>query len=186
MFAGASTRGGGGGGGRIALYHTDENHFSGQTLVHGGSAPHQYGGSGTLYVEDQSNVSAIYRTITADNNGFTSSARIHTTRELIFQYPSRGRYEHYDDYVRKTSLRSYANVSVATSGAVWRYHAPNSAYYYDYGFAYISDGSLAREKSYVTSAQLTNVSLTFPYPTLLSHLHVFPLCRLGTGGRVLG
>lgn len=164
-------RGGGGGGGRIALYHTDENHFSGQMFVHGGYASQQHGGSGTIYTEDRSNISSIYRKITADNNGFTSSARISTTRELSFQHPAGS------NYASVTSLRSYSNVTMTTEGALWRYHYPRSTNYYDYSFYYIFDGALGQGNSYITTRQLTNITLTFPYPTLVSHLHIFPLCR---------
>ena len=170
-FPGASTRGGGGGGGRIALYHTGDNHFSGQLFMHGGYAAQQYGGAGTVYTEDRSNGSEIYRKITADNNGFTSSARVSTTRELGFQHPAGS------NYATATSLRSYSNVSMTTDGAVWRYYYPNSNSYYDYSFFYVFDGALGTSKSYITSRQVTNVTLTFPYPTMVSHLHICPLCR---------
>ena len=155
-FTGASSNGGGGGGGRIALYHTDENHFSGQMFVHGGYAAQQYGGSGTIYVEDQSNSSQIYRKITADNGGYTDSARILPVQELLLRpwLQSSG-----------TSIRSYSNISVMANGGVWSHHY----------LRYIFDGSL--DTSYISSQHQVNVTLTFPYPTLVSHLHVFPLCR---------
>jgi hypothetical protein len=45
-------------------------------LVHGGYGYQQYGGSGTIYIEDTSNSSRVYRKIVADNGGYTDSARL--------------------------------------------------------------------------------------------------------------
>ena len=42
FITGASTYGGGGGGGRIAIYHNDTNHFTGQYLVNGGEGYAQW------------------------------------------------------------------------------------------------------------------------------------------------
>lgn len=66
---GSATYGGGGGGGRIAIYHNDTNHFTGQYLVNGGEGYLQWGGSGTIFLKDYS-VSPATTSLTTDNGGY--------------------------------------------------------------------------------------------------------------------
>ena len=68
-FTGASTYGGGGAGGRIAIYHNDTNHFTGQYIVNGGKGYSQWGGSGTVFLKDFS-VEPPLTSLTTDNGGF--------------------------------------------------------------------------------------------------------------------
>ena len=65
---GAATYGGGGAGGRIAIYHTDANHYLGKYDVSGGKGYIQWAGSGTVYIKDLSVSPAVTELIT-DNGG---------------------------------------------------------------------------------------------------------------------
>ena len=47
--SGAGNSGGGGGGGRVAIYHTGDNHWTGEYLMHGGYGYQGYAGSGNLF-----------------------------------------------------------------------------------------------------------------------------------------
>lgn len=69
LFQGAATYGGGGAGGRIAIYHTHINHYEGDFIVHGGKGYNQWGGSGTIYIEDQ-HEQPSKKYLTTDNGGF--------------------------------------------------------------------------------------------------------------------
>lgn len=65
--------------------------------------------------------------------------------------------------------------SVVTNGSVYNYYSWNT--FYSFPLSGLMDGGLGVSQSYITTSQNTNVTLTFPYPTLVSHLHIFPLCR---------
>ena len=69
LTAGAAKYGGGGAGGRIAIYHTDTNHYAGDYIVSGGKGYNQWGGSGTVYRKDLS-VSPTVTQLTTDNGGY--------------------------------------------------------------------------------------------------------------------
>ena len=68
-IAGDAVYGGGGGGGRIAVYHTDQNHFAGEYIVHGGKGHLQRGGAGTVFREDTFESPAQIELLT-DNGGY--------------------------------------------------------------------------------------------------------------------
>ena len=68
LFLGDAKYGGGGAGGRIAIYHTDQNHYAGRYDVSGGKGYSQWAGSGTVYIKDLSVSPATTQLIT-DNGG---------------------------------------------------------------------------------------------------------------------
>ena len=70
---GDAVYGGGGAGGRVAVYHTDQNHFAGQYLVHGGKGYAQRGGAGTMFREDTFSPT-VHRELVVDNGGHEVSA----------------------------------------------------------------------------------------------------------------
>ena len=50
------------------MYHTDQNHFAGQYLVHGGKGYAQRGGAGTMFREDTF-APTVHRELVVDNGG---------------------------------------------------------------------------------------------------------------------
>ena len=69
-IAGDAVYGGAGAGGRIAVYHTDQNHFAGEYIVYGGKGSEQWAGPGTVFREDTF-VTPVHTELTVDNGGHT-------------------------------------------------------------------------------------------------------------------
>ena len=148
---------GGGGGGRMAMYHSKENHFTGEYLVHGGYGMSGFGGSGTIYLENQLNTTNPVRDLIIDNNGHTKSEQIEESEELDLIY-------HTD---ATNGFYTKNNILFVSDGVTWHY----SHYYYLYR---IIDGS--RSTGYISSSKTPTITLTFPHTLFVDHLKVYPLC----------
>ena len=143
---------GGGGGGRMAMYHSKENHFTGEYLVHGGYGRSGFGGSGTIYLENQLNATNPVRDLIIDNNGHTKSEQIEESEELDLIYHAG-----------------------ATSGFYTENNILFVSDYNHYNYLYrIIDGS--RSTGYISSSKTPTITVTFPHTLFVDHLKVYPQC----------
>lgn len=159
IFSG-STYGGGGGGGRIAIYHTGEDHFTGEYLIHAGYGVSGYGASGTLYLEDQTNATTYYKHLTMDNGGYTTSDQIDEVEKLDLTKLSTDR--------NTWGFYTYNNVHFMTD---------NSSSYDSYDYSYLgrlTDGSLS--SSYYNRISALTITITLQHVLFVDHLRVFPTC----------
>lgn len=154
LFFIGSTNGGGGGGGRMAIYHSRENHFTGEYLVYGGHGLSGYGGSGTVYLEDQTNSTHPVRDLIIDNSGYTKSEQIEESEVLYLAY----------GWDVSSGYYTYNNILIVTDVNVYR----NNHLYR------ITDGS--RSTGYLSSDKTPIITVTFPHTLYVDHLRVFPLC----------
>lgn len=155
MFSG-SKYGGGGGGGRIAIYHTGENHFTGEYLIHAGYGLSGYGASGTLYLEDQTNATTYYKHLTVDNGGYTTSDQIEEVEKLDLTKLSTDS--------NSWGFYTYNNVHIM---------ADNSSSFNSY-LGRLTDGSLT--SSYYNSISALTITFTLQHVLFVDHLRVFPTC----------
>ncbi|XP_033745596.1 uncharacterized protein LOC117331111 [Pecten maximus] len=149
----ASTQGGGGAGGRIAIVHSQENHFTGEYLIHGGYGREQYGGSGTAYLQDDTNSTHTYRKFIVDNNGHSSSERI-SSELLSLVSPSSG---------TNRSYHTYGNILVESTGSPRYISHPLS-------------GVTNTGAPFISSDRTINVTFTLPDHLYIEQVRVYPYC----------
>ncbi|XP_060557569.1 uncharacterized protein LOC132717977, partial [Ruditapes philippinarum] len=169
------TNGGGGGGGRIAIYHTDQNHFTGKYLVHGGWGTEQYGGPGTVYLESRF-VTPAYRHLTVDNNGHSTSNRIYEVERLNLA----GNYYTTRNYPEMV-FHSHNGVNTTTTA---RPHSvlhsiPDANYYYPtYPLSHLfTPGKANVNTIYMSHAKQATLTIDLPYKTYVEYLQIFPYCE---------
>lgn len=172
MFLGG-TYGGGGGGGRIAIYHKDLNHYTGDYLIHGGKGVYQYGGAGTIYIESR-NVNPAYRHLITDNNKKTTSNRINEVERLNLT----GNYytnKNYPDMFFNT----HSGVNITTTARPYAYNYVYSSYYSrTWPLSYLfSDHQANTATFYMASAQTATLTMDFPFETYVEYLKVYPYCN---------
>lgn len=175
MLGGANS--GGGGGGRIAIYHTDFNHFTGEYLVHGGSGAYMYGGAGTVYIESQ-NVNPHYHHLRTDNGGYSTSNRIYEVERLNLT----GNY-FTTTQAPELTFRTHSGINITTDALPHAIHHYSSGYYDYYSPVYalshmFSDSKANVNQFYMASAQTATLTIDLPFETYVEYLHIYPYCSL--------
>ncbi|WAR26294.1 hypothetical protein MAR_011998 [Mya arenaria] len=171
------TNGGGGGGGRIAIYHTIENHFTGEYLIYGGKGPYQFGGAGTVYIEDNS-VSPAYRHLRTDNGGRTESNRIYEVERLNLT----GKYFSTKGWP-DTYFQTYSGINVTSDVRPGTYYAYQSS---SYGYLYhtvwplshmFSDKKANVDKWFMAQGQEATLTFDLPFKTYVEYIMIYPYCN---------
>lgn len=152
-----SINGGGGGGGRIGIYHTGENHFTGEFLIHGGSGTSGYGGSGTLYLEDQTDAASPNKHLTLDNGGYTASDQIEEVEKIDLTKLS------WDS--TQFGFYSYNDIHIHTDNS--SDDIPN--------LGLLTDGRLSTSYYYPVDDLMITVEI--PHLLFVDHVTVYPTCH---------
>jgi len=171
MLTGGNT-GGGGGGGRIAIYHRDLNHYTGEYLVHGGNGVYQYGGAGTIYIESQ-NLNPAYRHFITDNNQHTTSNRIYEVERLNLT----GNY-YTNTYYPEMFFNTHSGVNITTTARPYAYnHNSHSYYQTTWPLSYLfSDKEANVGTFYMASGTTATLTLDLPFETYVEYIYVYPYC----------
>ncbi|CAH1775844.1 unnamed protein product, partial [Owenia fusiformis] len=165
--AGQSDLGGGGGGGRIALYYKGDNYYIGEYIVHGGSSRDQYGGAGTVFIEDRTTPEEPHRTFISDNAGYSSTERIAEVEKL----DTRG----YGVDSSSQTYYTYGNVKFTTTGNVYSYW-PYVHHQVWFPFYNLVSGA-PTDGYYRTTYQNIDIDIEFPYETYVDHVRIYPQCE---------
>ena len=117
-----------------------------------------YGGSGTLYIEDQTNATSVYKHLTVDNGGYTASDQIQEVEKLD---------------LTKLSLESDTWGFYSYSGIHFNSTTRNT---YDYHYlGRLTDGSLS--SSYYNHVSSVTITVVLPHVLYVDHLRVYPTCQ---------
>lgn len=167
------TNGGGGGGGRIAIYHKDLNHFTGDYLIHGGKGVYQYGGAGTIYIESL-NVNPAYRHLITDNNKHTTSNRIYEVERLNLT----GNY-YTNNYYPDMFFNTHSGINITTTARPYAYNLLSSGYYsFTRPLSYLfSDKKANVGTYYMASGSNATLTIDLPFETYVEELRIFPYCN---------
>ena len=164
--------GGGGAGGRLALYYWGKRTFIGKQEAYGGRSSVEKGGAGTIYVQDDSNSSSIYRKLVIDNGiKSTEPSHVREIQELVLTGNQNNR------PYQKTTYRAPNGVLVSTTGIPYCYrvnaHYPGVC---DDGNALLENLFVSNSNSYYTSQVSPVVTYQFPIPLYLEYILVYPNC----------
>ncbi|KAH3816406.1 hypothetical protein DPMN_117922 [Dreissena polymorpha] len=174
MFTGG-TYGGGGGGGRIAIYHKLQNHFTGEYLVFGGKGPYQYGGSGTVYIEDHSG-NATFRHLRLDNSGNTASNRISEVERLNLT----GNYFKTSKFPDKY-FQTYSGINISSDVNPETYNAYSSYYWYYFRNTWplshmFTDIQADTSTWFMARASQATLTFDLPFKTYVEYIKIYPVC----------
>ena len=172
LLGGAAS--GGGGGGRVAIYHRDNNDFTGEYLVHGGKGTYLYGGAGTVYIEAQ-NAQPNTHYLLTDNGGYSSSNRIEEVERLNLT----GNYFTTNNYPERT-FHTHSGINITTDAQPYSVHQYNGYYdYYSHTYPLshmFSDVSANVNYFYMSLSQTANLTFDLPFPVYVEYLRIYPYC----------
>lgn len=142
----------------MAIYHSGKNHYTGEYIVHGGYGRSGYGSSGTVYLEDQTNGTYLYRELIIDNYGYTGSEQIEEVEQLNLQSANGA----------SSNFYTYNYVKMSTDGST--YHTYSTIYY----LSSVTDGSLS--SSFISTSSSLTITLEFQHTLFVDHVKVYPNC----------
>lgn len=146
------------------MYYTGSHYFQGEILVSGGYGLDRRGGAGTVYIEDRSNSTQLYRTLMTKTYKDPDSERIHEVEKLDLRGASVA--------AVATTYYSYGNVSLSTDGPIYYYDTTIRQYS---SFYSIMSGTVSDR--YRTTRQDPTISITLPFTTFVDHVRVYPNCE---------
>lgn len=150
---------GGGSGGRLAFYYTT-NSFIGDFVVHGAtSTPPYHPGSGTVYLQDDFNVTHPFTKLLVDNNLRATRSRVTSVETLSTAGVRVGSYQFnmYNGIVATTTVAHYSP-----------YYT-----YYNYYFSHLFQRN---EYQYISVSTSPIITLSFPFTTYLEAIKIYPIC----------
>ena len=144
--------------------------------MYGGKGPYQYGGAGTVYIENR-HVDPHYRHFRTDNGGRTSSNRIAEVERLNLtgNYFSTNGWP--DDYFQ---THSGINVSSSVRPAVYHHYSSytyGSLWHTVWPISHLFSDKAANVRQFFM-AQASEATLTFdlPFTTYVEYIKIYPYC----------
>ena len=164
---------GGGAGGRIAVYYNGSYTFIGSFQSYGGTSGAEWGGAGTVYIENNQNVSHPYRTLRIDNRATPSGpSRLHEIQEINLA----GNSADYPYYM--TSYRAPNGVILSTTGTPFcRKTASHDSKICATDDSKLSNLFKTTSNHYYTQSSSPVVTYRFPLALYLDYLLVYPHCH---------
>ena len=160
--------GGGGAGGRIAIYHRDRNHFTGDYLIHGGKGTYYHGGAGTLYIESQ-NVDPAYRLLRIDNRDLSASNRIYHMERLNLTADGLS-WRNFPDMLYQSS----SGVNVTTTARPFYLTHLDGTFYNGYPLYCVVDRHFEHRLRYYSRSTSARLEFYLPFKTYVDHIKIYP------------
>ena len=153
----------------MAIYHTGHKHYTGTYPTQGGYGQQQYGGAGTVFIEQvSSNTQPQKRTLLIDNNKVTASNRIREVERLPLKYRTQS--------TDRKEVFTYTGVHIKTTSAGLVTHP--SRYHYHYHDLNCIIHTCEQDLPYAATHKRAIITLTLPFTTYIDHVRIFPECRL--------